>query len=498
MPSRFAAQRRHASYYQRLAYEAEQLYLQGDHHLQSALTLFNREKKQIDEAFRVFIRHRALSQEQCADIKSNHDDVTDGRAKLLEVNRVILGFLLGLNTIADLIYYSPHERITQLTAILEAARFLSMPEFESLALRSLGAAYEHVDHYNRAIECFEQSLALDCELDNRHGEALALVGLAKIYSSLGRMQDAQKSLEKSLLIFQESGDFHNESTVLGYLGGIHRHLKNYELAIQYGNKALNVARNIGHQHIEGFALSNLGVTWREMGNYPKSLLYLEQALDIICKIGDKQTERIVLGEIGTTQGKLQNYNIAIEYHERSLLIEREIGSRKGEASSLGNLGVIYEQLNNLPLAASYYEQALDIKMEIGNFYDSEVAYRNLRRVYLVAGVNDSAYTFYTERLALSRTNGDCRNELLLLTQLILVCMLIGKRQEAVKYLHIAETLSKQEQLPVRYLAQYRTMLRLAPWQFWSSLALARLGYRILRKFKRLQRGQPEPKNGPPL
>ncbi len=498
MPSRFAAQRRHASYYQRLAYEAEQLYLQGDHHLQSALTLFNREKKQIDEAFRVFIRHRALSQEQCADIKSKHDDVTDGRAKLLEVNRVILGFLLGLNTIADLIYHSPHERITQLTAILEAARFLSMPEFESLALRSLGAAYERVDHYNRAIECFEQSLEVDRELNNKSGEAVALFGLAKVYLQLGSAQKAKDYLEKSLQIFQDLGELHNESAVLGYLGGIHRNIKNYTLAIEHGTRALHIARKTGHQHFEGFALHNLGVTLREKGDLKNSLFNLEQALSIICKIGDKHHKGVILGEIGTIHYKLRNYSVAIRFHEQSLLIEREIANKKGEASTLGNLGVIYQTLDNWLLAVSCYEQALDIKLEIGNFYDTDVAYTNLRRAYLMVGVNDRTYVFYKERLVIARSNGDHKNELLILSQLILVCMLIGKRQEAVKYLHIAETLSKQEQLPVRYLAQYRTMLRLAAWQFWSSLALARLGYRILRKFKRLQRGQPEPKNGPPL
>ena len=57
---------------------------------------------------------------------------------------------------------------------------------------------------------------------------------------------------------------------------------------------------------------------------------------------------------------------AIEYYEQALAIAREIGDRRGEGTALGNLGLAYAALGDARKAIEYYEQALAIAREIGD------------------------------------------------------------------------------------------------------------------------------------
>ena len=74
-------------------------------------------------------------------------------------------------------------------------------------MNNLGSTYDSIGQYSKAIEFFQQSLAISQEIGNRKGEAAALGNLGNTYQQvLGESPKAIEFFQQSLAISQEIGD----------------------------------------------------------------------------------------------------------------------------------------------------------------------------------------------------------------------------------------------------------------------------------------------------
>ena len=83
---------------------------------------------------------------------------------------------------------------------------------------NLGLAYDSLGDYPRAIDFYQQSLAIDREIGDRNGEAKSLGNLGTAYDSLGDYPRAIDFQQQSLAITREIGDRNGEANSLGNLG----------------------------------------------------------------------------------------------------------------------------------------------------------------------------------------------------------------------------------------------------------------------------------------
>ncbi|MFN6306097.1 MAG: tetratricopeptide repeat protein, partial [Microcystis sp.] len=79
------------------------------------------------------------------------------------------------------------------------------------SLTSLGNAYKSLGEYQKAIEFYQQSLAILREIGDRGGEANSYMGLGNVYYSLGEYQKAIEFHQQSLAITREIGDRRGEA-----------------------------------------------------------------------------------------------------------------------------------------------------------------------------------------------------------------------------------------------------------------------------------------------
>jgi len=227
-------------------------------------------------------------------------------------------------------------------------------------LLELAGFFDFISEYRKAIEYYEQSLAISSEIGNQFSEGKSLNGLGSTYLNLGEYRKAMEYYDQALKIAHEIGARQGESTSLGNLGITYFRLKNYRKAVEYHEQALVISREIGNRQVEGSNLNSLGNAYDSLGEYQKAIGYHEQSLTIAREIENRQGEGESLNNLGIVCASSGEYQKAIDYHEQSLAISREIGNRSGEGISLSNLGLAYYRLGEREKACGLWKEALSI------------------------------------------------------------------------------------------------------------------------------------------
>nr|WP_306790460.1 CHAT domain-containing protein [Tolypothrix sp. FACHB-123] len=215
--------------------------------------------------------------------------------------------------------------------------------------------------YPKAIDYYQQSLALARSIQDREGEGNSLGGLGVAYHSLG----------------------------------------DYPKAIDYQQQSLAIARSIQDRQGEGKALGNLGAAYISLGDYKQAIDYLQQRLALARSIQDRQGEGKALGNLGLAYLSLGDNKQAINYLQQVLALARSIQDRQSEGQTLNNLGFAYYKQGNLTLAEStliagikVYEslRGRDLKdnEKVSIFETQRSIYRLLQQVLIAQNKTDAA------------------------------------------------------------------------------------------------------------
>ena len=102
----------------------------------------------------------------------------------------------------------------------------------------------------RAIELYEQDLAIAREIGNRHGEEFALGNLGVEYAKLGETRRAIEFHEQSLAIAREIGDLSGEAITLYSIGLALDKLGDRAQAINHAEAALEIFEQLESPNAE--------------------------------------------------------------------------------------------------------------------------------------------------------------------------------------------------------------------------------------------------------
>jgi len=112
------------------------------------------------------------------------------------------------------------ERMKAIEIGVKAAQELDDRRDEGAFLGNLGNAYSDLGQVERAIESYEQALAIAREIGDRRGEAIRSHNTGDLYKDQGNIPLARQYLEQSLAIFEEIKSPYAEESrrLLGELG----------------------------------------------------------------------------------------------------------------------------------------------------------------------------------------------------------------------------------------------------------------------------------------
>jgi CHAT domain-containing protein/Tfp pilus assembly protein PilF len=247
-----------------------------------------------------------------------------------------------------------------------AAKKISETANETSVLRAKGT----IEGRRKALEKFQEVIALSKTKQDKVWEVVAIVSSGYIYEQLGEIQ---KSLEF-------------------YLQG------------------LELSRALGNREYTGAALNNLGGGYKILGDYEQAIFYLNQALTIDREIGDRQGEAIVLNNLGGCYLLLGDTGHAEELFRQSLVLRREIKDQRGEGNTLNNLGLVFAQSGDSAKAIDFLEQALTVRRTFGDKTGEAITLRNLGKSFWSSGDKQKSAESFEQSNALARQLGDRRVE----------------------------------------------------------------------------------------
>jgi CHAT domain-containing protein/tetratricopeptide (TPR) repeat protein len=276
----------------------------------------------------------------------------------------------------------------------------------------------------------EQALIAFRQSGFRWGEEAALGNLGLIYYETGEPHKAIACYDESLKIIEEINDRQGRVRTLGYLGAAYTELGQYAKAIEYQQRSLQLTAAINDKHGLASALGNLSQTYMLLGEYRKALEYADASLTVVREIGYELGEVRVLSYQGVIHNALSDTAAAIQAHKESLSLARDIGDQVGAGRALTNLGALYMGERDTAKAAKCFEQSLAVKRGVSDRKGEVSALGNLALIYLSKGDSGKAIAQLLEVLELARGIGDPRLMAMSLTQLGVALLSSGEPQAA--------------------------------------------------------------------
>jgi CHAT domain-containing protein/Flp pilus assembly protein TadD len=205
-------------------------------------------------------------------------------------------------------------------------------------LRRIGLNYHSQGQYAKALEFYQQSLAISKVIGDRRGEGTSLNNIGSIYSSVGQYTKALEFYQQALAISKAIGNQSGEVTSLNNIGLIYHEIRQYAKALEFYQQALAISKAIGNQSDESNSLNSIGGIYNNLGQYAKALEFYQQSLAISKAIGDQKGEGTTLTNIAVINDQIGKHAEALEFYQQALVIRKAMGDREGEVVTLNNIG----------------------------------------------------------------------------------------------------------------------------------------------------------------
>jgi predicted ATPase/class 3 adenylate cyclase len=213
---------------------------------------------------------------------------------------------------------------------------------------------------------YEESLAINLELEDERGTAASLNGLGDVTRLQGDLDRARSLYEESMALYRKLGDRWRVTFALSGLGDVARLQGDLEAARSRYQESLTLRRELGDKQASTISLNGLGHVARLQGNLQEARSRYTESLTINRELGDRRGTTFSLGGLANVARLQGELDTAGALYEESLVINRELGDKRGIASSLGGLADVARRQDDLERARSLYEQSLALQRELGD------------------------------------------------------------------------------------------------------------------------------------
>ncbi len=334
----------------------------------------------------------------------------------------------------------------------EASRLRAIEKYqEALALRramgdssgeahtiaQIGYAYNGLSKYREAVEHWEQALTLRRALGQSGEEGLLLLSIGLVYNRLDEKERALDRLKQALSLLRAAGKREREAYTFGAIGNVYNSIGDKQRALDYWRQALPIRRELGDQPAEANALYMIGYFYDAVGEKQKAIDHLRQALSLQRKLGDKQVMATTLYWLGLTYDSILERRKAVECFKEGLELRTAEGYSGSEGSKHNSLGNFYEGLGEKQKAIDHYTRALNLLEAEKNYVSMVNVLRNLALTYGSIGERVKALECFKRAAAMVQLGGNRRIQGRFLADMGKLQCEIGDYEQALEQLNKA-------------------------------------------------------------
>jgi predicted ATPase/DNA-binding XRE family transcriptional regulator len=200
---------------------------------------------------------------------------------------------------------------------------------QAKALHGMGQLAFGKGDLERAVELFEESLALYRESGDEGGAAIVMVQLGQIARTRGEHGRAVALSDEGLALSRKLDDRMGAAIALNTLGCVERQRGDAESAVTRHEESLALFGELGHDRAIAYTLTNLGLAALERGEFERALALHGQSFALYERLGDKTGMALVLVNLGDAAHEQGNHEHAVALYDDALGLYRELGNERG-------------------------------------------------------------------------------------------------------------------------------------------------------------------------
>ena len=325
---------------------------------------------------------------------------------------------------------------------------------EAISRTSADNASSNADDKHKLLDTYKQVLA-----DTSFGEAALLDSLGNAYYSLGEMQKALESYKQALPLFQADKQPSREATTLNNIGDVYFKLGETQSSLDFYNRALEIQRTEKDTVAQAQTFLNISLSYTNLGESQKALAAYSQALELQRERKDLAGQADILTQIGLLYFSLGQYQLAMDSYNQALELQQaaqENLSGTDLASNLSQQAVLLSGIastyassgfGDYSKALDFYNQARLFNQKVGNRFGEAAVLGQINYIYNQLGDKQKALDVLNQALVLWRSIPAPEMESMTLRVIANIYNSMGEPQQALDFCNQALDIQRRVNAP---------------------------------------------------
>ncbi len=242
---------------------------------------------------------------------------------------------------------------------------------------SLAAAYQGVNKFDQAIDCYQACLEKLCQDIESISLSMFSMDLGVCYQLNKNYELAIDCFERMLTKVREADKPRDESLALYHIGRTYQDWQKYEQAINYYQQSCAIDEQLGKQQDVISQWYWLADCYQDWGRYEKAIECQQNCLALSQQLNDKTNVANVYYELGWLHQNWGKYDEAIAHYQQSLKLNEQLGKHQYVANQWDWLAVCYRDWGQYEKAIECEQKCLAICQQLDNPSDIALAYYKL-------------------------------------------------------------------------------------------------------------------------
>jgi CHAT domain-containing protein len=260
------------------------------------------------------------------------------------------------------------------------------------ALSNLGNISRHDGEYDKAINCFQGSIAAYHAIDNGSGKFRVeildnLADIGRTYLARGDSLRALNYLNQSMVLAKGSD---REAAICNSIGILYTNQRDYAKAIEFFQRGLIIAIQRNDRFKQAEILLNVGVAYQFQQNYQSALNSFEQSLEVARAINYSELMVPLEEGRGTVLKAQGKYKEALDAFDRALEAATGKDDKTRIAELLWRKSELQLAKGDVSASIQNANESIKLAEQLSLRNVRYLALTNLGKAYRAAGQNDLA------------------------------------------------------------------------------------------------------------